>query len=156
MTVVVDQWVNGSNGQVEARLFEFDRPLAETDVSTPFLLSLGLDALAGEEAGELGVSVISPSNALSILFSAASTGGAYTRGRHGAYGRLDSWTSMGALVGASAGDPIENLAKQSKECLWLSVDPTIGWFCQVAWDFGLICVRPDRRSLAALMATDTD
>jgi uncharacterized protein (TIGR02996 family) len=149
-------WTDGSNGNVEARIFRTDRTLIEEDVTTALLQSLRLAALAGLGATGIHAEFVSPARAFSILFWAACNGGAYTRGRLGAYGRLDMWESVGGLVGASAGESVLALAELAKQCVWMSVDTTSDWFFNVAWDFGLVVVRPDRRSLAVLMATDTD
>jgi hypothetical protein len=44
----------------------------------------------------------------------------------------------------------------ASRCLWVSWDAASEWYCQVAWDLGLLAVRPDGMSLAVLAATDTD
>jgi hypothetical protein len=90
------------------------------------------------------------------MFAAASMGGAYTSGLKGGYGRLAMWRSVAALVGADEQDPVEAVAALAERCRWLSFDATSAWFFQVAWDIGLVAVRPDGRSLATLSATDTD
>jgi hypothetical protein len=47
-------------------------------------------------------------------------------------------------------------ARQARACDWFSFNAGTSWFEQVAWDIGLAAIRPGRRSLAILAATDTD
>ncbi|KPC86519.1 hypothetical protein ADL35_11255, partial [Streptomyces sp. NRRL WC-3753] len=65
------------------------------------LLTLGLESLAGagRKKAALSVSACPPGQAWRVLFAAASTGGAYNSGSHGAYGRLAAWQSLAALPG---------------------------------------------------------
>jgi hypothetical protein len=63
---------------------------------------------------------------------------------------------MAGLVNAPHGDPIPSIADRAEQCQWLYFEASSEWFWQVAWDFGLVVIRPDRKSLAILAATDTD
>jgi hypothetical protein len=90
------------------------------------------------------------------LFSAASGGGAYNNGLRGAYGRLAMWQSLAGLAGAPPGAGLEEVAAVARSCLWLEFWAATPWFYGVAWDLGLVAVRPDGLSLAVLAATDTD
>src|SRR5262249_39710491 len=53
------------------------------------------------------------------------------------------------------GDEVGVAAGLATRCQWACCDAASGWFYQVAWDVGLLAVRPDGRSLAVLAATDT-
>jgi hypothetical protein len=150
IAAAVREWQHGSNGLVEARVFRAARPLADDDLTVGFLQSLGLDSLPASEEG-VEVEQVSPGRAVSDLFCAASGGGAYTAGLMGAYGRLAA-----GLVGAATGESIEGVAALARRCRWLSFAAASGWFNNVAWDVGLVAVRPDGASLAVLAATDTD
>jgi uncharacterized protein (TIGR02996 family) len=158
MSSVVAEWTTTSNGLVEARVFGLSRLVPDSEVSGDLLEALGLEALAGLSGYTISrqAEVVPADRALDVLFGASSGGGAYTRGRLGAYGRLDAWASIAGLVGASHGEPVNRLAELARASLWASVTPAQGWAYDVAWDFGLVAVRPDRRSLAVLFATDTD
>jgi hypothetical protein len=41
-------------------------------------------------------------------------------------------------------------------CGWFSFEAATRWFNNIAWDIGLVVIRPNRTSLAVLAATDTD
>lgn len=153
---VVQNWQAQSNGMFEVRVFRAERPLCETDLSVAFLRSLNLDSLAGAKEDGIRAERISPDEVFNVLFAAASTGGAYNSGLYGAYGRLEAWRSMAGLTGAVPEAGVEAIAAVAENCIWASFDASSDWFCQVAWDIGLLAVRPDRTSLAVLAATDTD
>ncbi len=117
--VSVRTWVERSNGRSEVRLFEFEEPIPARWVGPSILRSLGLECLA--EAGEEAVHLreISASQGFGYLFSAAATGGAYTWGEGGAYGRLSAWDSVAALTGCSGGD-IGLASAHAVRCSWFS------------------------------------
>jgi uncharacterized protein (TIGR02996 family) len=151
----VRNWQAESNGRIEAGVFRASRPVQDDDLSVALVRSLGMECLAGlTEGGQVGR--IRPSRAMTLLFAAAANGGAYNRGLGGAYGRLAAWESLGALAGAAPGVPAEDVAGLAERCLWLSFTADSDWFYNVAWDLGLVAIRPDRETLAVLAATDTD
>ena len=53
-------------------------------------------------------------------------------------------------------DDIGHTARAAEACTWFSFHAVGDWFYDVAWDFGLIAVRPGGNTLAVLAATDTD
>jgi len=104
----VATWLDESNGRAETRVFDLrvdQSPRSLADV----LADTGLECLGGRSPTR--VDAISPSHAFDALFPAASTGGAYDHGRYGAYGRLNTWQTMSALVGAHTDEPIEQVAE---------------------------------------------
>jgi uncharacterized protein (TIGR02996 family) len=148
-------WQEESNGKVEARVFLASSPLAAGHLSASMLGALGLACLDGVGDGAIGVERVPASQAICVLFSAAANGGAYNHGLRGAYGRLEAWHSLAALAGV-VGDDVEAVADIAERCLWVSFGAGSEWFHQVAWDAGLLAVRPDGRSVAVLAASDTD
>ncbi|MGW4376170.1 DUF6183 family protein [Streptomyces albidoflavus] len=158
MSSAVASWAEESNGRIEARVFDLAGPLDAGAVPAA-LLTLGLESLAGAEAGKKGtalsVAACPPTQAWRVLFAAASTGGAYNSGSHGAYGRLAAWQSLVALAGVADGAGAGEVEARVAECAWFRFDAGTEWFEQVAWDFGLAALSPDRRRLAVLAATDT-
>jgi uncharacterized protein (TIGR02996 family) len=151
----VRDWGEMSNARLEARVFRATRPLTQDDLSATLLRALPLDCLEGAEVEGTHAEQVSASQAFAILFSAASGGCAYSRGLLGAYGRLEAWRSMGGLVGSDA-DNVGGIADRARRCLWVRFNGPYPWYDQVAWDIGLLAVRPDGMSLAVLAATDTD
>ncbi|MFJ8442084.1 DUF6183 family protein [Kitasatospora griseola] len=147
----VANWVEESNGRIEARVFAFAAPLPVESVPAA-LLALGLDCLADAEPSALSVTACPPAEAWSVLFAAASTGGAYNNGVQGAYGRLAAWQSLAALADAA----LPAAEARAAACHWFAFDAPAPWFDRIAWDFGLAALTPDRRRLAVLAATDTD
>lgn len=147
-----NDWTENSNGQVEARSFE----LSVLPSSSGELLSvLPVDSLAhGDE-----IHIASPSDgatAFRILFSASSSGGAYSHGQGAAYGRHDAWSTMRALVGSSDDECIDRVALDARSRAWITFDSPNSWFAQVAWDVGLVCVDRNSKSVNYIAATDED
>lgn len=152
----VARWAQSSNGQYEARTFTVDPPLSGERLNPALLVSIGLDCLRGVGEDKTHLRNFSVQEAFGLLFAAASLGGAYPSEHWGAYGRYEAWRSLAGLVGAAERESIEQLLRRAKRCEWLYFDAQTSWFFQVAWDFGLVALRPDGKSLAVLAATDTD
>ncbi|MEV8517225.1 DUF6183 family protein [Dactylosporangium sp. NPDC051484] len=144
-------WTVKSNGRSQARTYELGARL-RPDAVAGTLRGLGLESLQGLD----GVGSGTPENAWEQLFGAARSGGAYSSGELGAYGRLAAWQSVAALAGARTGAPISEVEAAVQACAWYSFAGASDWFQRVAWDIGLAAVSPDGRRLAVLTATDTD
>ncbi|MEU3383570.1 DUF6183 family protein [Streptomyces albidoflavus] len=157
LSSAVADWAEESNGLFEARVYDLAGPLDAGAVPAA-LLTLGLESLAGagRKKAALSVTACSPAQAWRVLFVAASTGGAYNSGSHGAYGRLAAWQSLAALAGVADGADAREVEARGHECAWFKFDARTDWFEQVAWDIGLAALSPDGRRLAVLAATDTD
>jgi hypothetical protein len=152
----VASWAAESNGRIEAKVFGLASPLPAGLVPGT-LAVLGLDCLHGlTPDSRFMVAACPPARAWQILFAAASTGGAYNHGLYGAYGRLAAWQSMAGLCGAAADALAAEAESKARACDWFSFNAGTSWFEQVAWDIGLVTIRPGRRRLAILAATDTD
>jgi hypothetical protein len=149
-------WQERSNGLVEARAFGLARRLDAGRLSTAVLRSLGLESVG--DAGAAGVRAVrlTPAQAFNRLFSAACSGGAYPSGLGGAYSRLAAWRSVAGLAGAPEGEGVDAVAERAGRCAWVSFHAASGWFYDIAWDLGILALRPDGRSIAVLAATDTD
>lgn len=115
-------------------------------------MSLGLKSLARCPRSRLSAARVAPAEAMQCLLSAASHGGAYGHGEGSAWGRLQAWRSLAALAGADESGG----AEAAECCTWVMFVDFGPWFYDVAWDLGLVALRPDRRSLAVLAATYTD
>lgn len=148
----VANWVDESNGRVEARTFALDAALAPEAVGDT-LRGLGLESARGLRDGP---GRCPASAAWRQLFAAASGGGAYNRGGYGAYGRLLAWRSVAALAAAPEGASAAEVEALAAACSWYSFAGASDWFDDIAWDIGLVTVSPDGRRLAVLAATDTD
>lgn len=158
LATAVRPWSDAPNGKLEAKVFELSPALDLAAFGAWLLRVLPLDATL-DEAGRLarfGVESSLPSAVFGALFSAASNGGAYSGGLGGAYGRLAAWTSLGALVGAPVGSDVADVARLASEAAMLLFRGPQAWFHDVAWDLGVLCVRPDGASAAVLAATDKD
>lgn len=152
----VANWAAASNGRFEARVFASHRPLTADAITATPLSTFGMDCLGGAKAAGITLARIPFANALALLFGAAANGGAYNSGRGGAYGRRDAWQSAAGLVGAGDDDTPAQVLALAARAAWFSFDADSGWFDHVAWDLGLLALRPDGRTLALLAATDTD
>lgn len=142
LTAAVTTWLTQSNGRAEAAVFTLASPLAPDDVGVRTVDALGLDCLAG---GGLAMRRVELDEVVAMLFGAASNGGAYDAGLGGAYGRAASWRTLTALAGGS-----------HVGCAWWIFDAANDWFHRVAWDLGVVCLRPGGHVMTVLAATDTD
>lgn len=154
-TAVFD-WTQNSNGRIASHIFHSDITIPAGEITPATVLALPLECLSETMAADLRLVPYPTSRALALLFCAASGGGAYTPGYDGAYGRLAAWQSAGTLAGAATNASIGQVASFISDCAWFSCRTKAGWFYDVAWDVGLLALRPDGRTLAALAATDTD
>jgi len=154
MLAAVRPWTEGKNGKAEAKVFSLEPSVAGGALGSWLLRALPLESTGATV--RLDVSRTGAEGVFGPLFSAASNGGAYSSGNGGAYGRLAAWTSLGALVGAPEGaavDAIDALASSSAFLTFRAPGP---WFHDVAWDLGVLALRPDGRSVAVLAATDNE
>jgi hypothetical protein len=142
VTSAVTTWLTESNGRAEAALFRLSAPLAPADVGIRTLEALGLDCLADDG---LALRSASLDDVMAMLFLAAASGGAYDHGLGGAYGRAATWRTLDALAGGS-----------HVGCAWWIFDAANDWFYRVAWDLGVVCLRPGGHVMAVLAATDSD
>lgn len=154
MREAVRPWIEGSNGKAEVKIFDVEPALLRRSPGKWLVRALPLESLEG--ASSVEVSRVDSALVWGALFGAASNGGAYTPGLGGAYGRRAAWTSFSALVDAAPGTKIEAVGERGEACAFLAYDATSDWFNGVAWDIGLLAVRPDGASIALLAATDTD
>lgn len=152
----VRQWVNDSNGKLEAKLFVTSLPISPSDISAEELLKLPLECLAGSNPGEVKVDAVPIERVFAVFFSAAANGGAYSHGEEGAYGRLAAWKTLAALVGVESSGSFDSVYSAVEQSNWRSISTTTKWFHKVAWDFGYACLRPDKRHIAIIAATDED
>lgn len=153
ISAAIKNWQDESNGQIEARTFYVDSKFC---VLSPSLLpKLGLESVGStDEVSAIPYAVAR--DAFTVLFAAASNGGAYNQGNFAAYGRLLAWQSLAGLVGASADAPIHEIALSAHACQWCLFNATSAWYYQITWDIGIACFNPARREIAVLAATDTD
>lgn len=153
ISAAVTNWKEESNGQVEARTFRAE--LSGAEPLATIVTQFGLECLGGAN----GIRVRTDGeakDAFTILFSAASNGGAYNSGNFSAYGRLFAWLSLAGLVGVSADASVHDIATVARSCKWCIFDASSEWYYQVAWDIGIACFNPAHHEVAVLAATDTD
>lgn len=152
LATAVRPWSDAKNGKLEAKAFTIDPPV---DVTGAWLLrALPLDAVAGVR--RLEVDRAPPETVFGALFAAAANGGSYSSGLGGAYGRRAAWTSFGALAGMDADAKVTSVAEASASCAWLTFRAAGPWFHDVAWDLGIVALRPDGKTVAVLAATDNE
>jgi hypothetical protein len=140
--------------KTEAKIFDLAPPILPENVGSWLLRALPLEATSG--VARLDCTRSGPEGAFGPLFSAASNGGAYSAGLGGAYGRRAAWTSLGGLVGAPADATIAAVEPVAQAATFLGFRAPGPWFFDVAWDLGLLVLRPDGRSVAVLASTDSD
>ena len=150
----VTPWTSGSNGKAEAQVFGLDPPIGTAAPGRWLLRALPLECLDG--AAALSAERTGPEAVWGALFAAAANGGAYSSGLGAAYGRRAAWSSLAALVAAPAGASLTAIDALASSCTFLMFGGSGGWWHDVAWDLGVLAVRPGGASVAVLAATDTD
>jgi len=148
LATAVKPWA-GPNGRLEARVFTLE-PALRDDAFGRWLLR-NLPLVSTREA-KLDGSRIGVESAFGMLFAAACNGGASGSALGGAYGRLAAWASFAALVDTSG--PAPDVARAARRAAFLSFSAAGPWFHDVAWDLGLVALRPGGGSVAVLAATD--
>jgi hypothetical protein len=152
----VSNWRRHSNGPWQARVFALPPSPLVVPAHPGLLATLPLDAVAGATPADVVVQPATVYDVFEVLFGAASGGGAYSGRLHGAYGRLLAWRSLAGLTGAAEDDPVERVADLASASGHALFSSRSGWYRQIAWDVGIATLRPDRRTLAVLTATDED
>jgi uncharacterized protein (TIGR02996 family) len=149
----VRRWAAESNGRFEASVFALAVPFTQADEWDGWFRALPLDPLrANSPTASVGRTTAPMS--FRSLFHADRYGGAYSPQAGLAYPRLHAWESLGWLVGADVNAACADIARIAGQSRWYTFDSD--WFDHIAWDLGLICVRPDGMSVAVLAATDAD
>ncbi len=148
----MQNWIDESNGQAEARIFTVDD--LEVSQSAALIPNLALDCVRSGDKIHWQNSDMK--EVYSVLFSAAANGGAYNDGEFGAYGRLRAWNSLAGIIGCSSTSTIAEVGCRALECHWSMFKSSSEWYYQIAWDIGIACANPARNELAVLAATDID
>ncbi len=143
-------WLEESNGVVDARAWSIKEDAVVKVDLTDSILQLDVPALVGAS-----VENVDFGEALGVLFSGAIDGGAHGADVQGAYARLFAWNSVAGFMRREFTD-LDHLDTPALDSTWFLFDAASSWFEQVAWDVGIVCIPPDRRSLTLLAATDTD
>ncbi len=145
----------GSNGKSEAKVFRLDPPLANGAAGRWLLQALPLTCV--ESVDGLRAERCEAEAVWGALFAAAANGGAYSSGLGGAYGRRAAWTSLGALVDASADASPSAINVRARASAFLMFGAAAGaWWNDVAWDIGALALREGGASVAVLAASDVD
>ena len=147
-------WTTGSNGKAEAKAFRLEPALTSASPGRWLLRALALECVEGAQA--LHAERTSADTAWGALFAASANGGACSSGLGGAYGRRAAWVSLAALVDAPAGASPAQLDALAPSAQFLMFGAPGGWWNDVAWDVGVLVVRPGGDSVAVLAATDAD
>jgi hypothetical protein len=147
-------WMLFSNGRGEVRLFEVDG--IQFERLGDLLLSLKLEALRGAASGEISCAHVPADLVFAYLFDCCQLGGAYSGGLNKAWSRLAAFESISALSGLPGFDNVHETIREAQECWWLTFTAKSDWYEGICWDMGVCAIRPDRKTVAVLAATDTD
>ena len=131
----VTRWCTESNGRSEVRVFRSSVALASNG-NWLRAASASCEFAAGELPAEVEVGTAEPGQILRLLFEAAASGGAYSGGFSGAFGRLHAWQSLGGLAGAGEDDTFEGVVAAASGCDWSDFRPWSSWFNWINWDLG--------------------
>ncbi|MFE3555046.1 DUF6183 family protein [Streptomyces sp. NPDC059193] len=146
----------GDFGCYGAWVFAPEQPLdpALVPAFVPTLPMPCVEGLAAE--GRFEISRMSLAEIWRMLFSAASEGGVYGGGAHGAYGRRAAWWSLAGLSGAALDATAEEVERQAVQTTWFRFECDTEWFHNEIYDYGIVALSPDHRRIAVLAVTDTD
>lgn len=148
-------WTTGSNGKAEAKAFTLAPALGGASPGRWLLRALALDCIDGAQG--LRAERCSADTVWGALFAASANGGAYSSGLGGAYGRRAAWVSLAALVDAPAASTPQQIDALAPSAQFLMFGATgSDWWNDIAWDIGVLAVRPGGGSVAVLAATDAD
>lgn len=150
----VAAWTTGSNGRFEAKVFALQPPLGASVSGDLLLRALPLECSMG--AAEVHTKSVDAGSVWGALFATAANGGAYPTELGGAYGRLAAWGSLAALVDAPGSATPAEIDRRASQCTFWSFGTSSAWFHDIAWDLGLLALRPGGATAAILAATDTD
>ncbi len=148
-------WTTGSNGKAEAKAYRLEPKLGAASPGRWLLRALALECIEGAHA--LRAERTSADTVWGALFAASANGGAYSSGLGGAYGRRSAWVSLAALLDAPADatpGQLDELAPSAQFLMFGAANSE--WWNDVAWDIGVLAVRPAGDSVAVLAATDAD
>jgi hypothetical protein len=148
-------WTVSAKARSEARTFSLSVKLDGFGLGRWLLRQLPLESAKEGPGSALRVARVEAEAVWGMLFAAAANGGARTPGAGGAHARPIAWSAFGALVGAPPDATPDRIDEIAAEAAFLSYGGT-AFFHDVAWDIGLLCLRPDGMSVAVLAATDTD
>jgi uncharacterized protein (TIGR02996 family) len=147
-------WAEESKSGLEGHVFRLDQPLDTDTAGSVWFAQLPVAAPQDPAPATWTVNRLTASGALAALFGTASADGAHGHREAGAYARLHAWQSLGALAGCAPDVPAEDVAAVVDRCEWFTFGG-VPWFHR-SFVLGLICVRPDRLSVALLAVTDKD
>lgn len=151
----VSKWEKESNSDIEARVFILDSTVDNVESLPALLNTLDLNSFQLDQEDKVCLYEVSLNRVFGTLFDAAAKGGVYDDyGCYGALGRVKAWESLAGLCGAKDFNSIESIHRVAKECKWYYFDST-PWF-DGFWDFGIVALRADRKSIAVLAVTDSD
>ncbi|GHI06321.1 hypothetical protein AQI88_18435 [Streptomyces cellostaticus] len=146
----------GGWGAYEAREFVADQPIPRDDVLA-VLTTLPLDCVKGlGDNDRFEGEPCSLDTVWQTLYATVSSGGMYTLGAFGAYGRLSAWGALAGLCGAERSAGAQEVERQARACAWYRFEADSEWFHNEMDDYGIAALTPDGRRLAVLAATDTD
>ena len=156
LSAAVRNWQQESSAKVEMKVLQSNRVLDDTELCEGLLLHMQLDCLQGISTREIHLRRAGCWDVFPVLLAAAANGGALNTGHEGAYGRLAAWQSLAALAGVPPDARFDGVHQAAASCRFGLFDAKSAWFAQVAWDLGVVAVRPGAQFVALLAATDTD
>lgn len=153
--------------QSEVRFHTLSEPLDPADFNGALLSMLPADCLADTAPDTVRTVHTTGDQILGDLYMFADTGDIWTvqgsrggewgHGRLGAYGRLDAWRALYALMGLAPDVPLEQAVRNASECRWLRfslLDHTNEWFANDGLDRGTAVLDAQRTGVAILATTE--
>ncbi|MGE3855132.1 MAG: DUF6183 family protein [Planctomycetota bacterium] len=141
-----------SNWVFEARSFNVG---ATTRITAGLLSQLVLECAAGAAPAQFQCRTATARDVIHLLFEMAAFGGAYGLHRGAPDGRVLTWRTLAALVGASRWLPATVMQKAHRYQFASFIVPSSSFWFDVAWDYGIAALGP-RGRLVVLAASDTD
>ncbi|MGA4538568.1 DUF6183 family protein [Uniformispora flossi] len=150
--------------QKEARFFTLPAPLDRHDFNGALLSALPADCLVGATPDTVSALHTTGDRVLGDLYIAADAGTAFgTRGLRpgqlGAYGRLNAWRGLYALMGLAKDVALPEAVRHAAACRWLrfTVQPHESeWSAGDAMDLGFAVLDAERTGVAILATSEVD
>lgn len=152
-------WLKGSNGKIEARLFQIKSKSETSDIwRAKFLMKLSLACLEDTLPDKISLAKeLSPEEFILEFKSTAASGGAYTPGAKKKKNLVANvWTSLVALMNKPQELNKDDIHKQMRAFHCYTFSASSKWFYNVAWDNAFVVFDPKEQVLAVLAVTDTD
>jgi hypothetical protein len=144
-------WLANANGKADVRLYKSEKVIDPQQLGPDTLRALGIESASTNPV----IRSLDAHFAYSLVFE-KSVHGPYSKVVSSAQCRFLAWETLSAVAGVDRNAPYEIRNRVISDTVWFTFIDAGGWFYLDSWDVGLVALRPDRKTLVVLAATDTE